>query len=147
MAPRHAHGEAASPNRRRYLLLLVGLVLGGLITPTVVFATSFPADSASLGAGTDQVPSCGTLTGISYRSGYSGGRYQITSIEVAAISAGCQGQPFKLTLFDTADGTAYSELVGVLPNAPTGSIPVAPGVGPDLAGVESTVGLALVTTP
>lgn len=127
--------------------MLAGLVVGVVTVPVVAVASSMPVSSTSLGAGTNVVQPCGEVSGFTYRSGFSGGRYQITSIDIAVIDPGCQGEPFDLTLYDTTTSAAYVELSGALPSSPSGALTVPPGVGPDLATVPSTVGLSMVITP
>jgi hypothetical protein len=122
-------------------------MFGALSVPVVAFAARAPLDSGSLGSGSSVVTSCGTFAGFSTSSGYVGARYQLTAITIGNVPGPCQGQNFRLTMFNTANNASYGELTGTFPMSSSVAILVGPGVGPDLATVPSDVGIALVVTP
>lgn len=138
----------SAPRPRGVLVAwLAAAVAGAALVPLGARAATLSMTSASMGADTGSVQSCGTITNISLRSGYVASRYQVTSVELGAVPAACFGQTYRLTLFDVTNNASYLELTGLLPATPSASLPVVAGAGPNLANVHSQVGVTMVVTP
>ena len=106
--------------KRSLLALLAGVVVFGAV---LGLAASLNLTTDTLGAGNAVVAACQVpALNTSYTSTYAAGQpgYQVTTVTVSGVAAGCQNKAYKLTLSGVgASNASLGEQTGTTPAAAT----------------------------
>ena len=104
--------------KRSLLALLAGVVVFGAV---LGLAASLNLTTDTLGAGNAVVASCqATPLNTSYTTTYVAGQpgYQVTTVTVSGLAAGCENKAYKLTLSGAANAS-LGEQTGTTPATAT----------------------------
>jgi hypothetical protein len=95
--------------------ITIGIIVGAAVFAAVFgLAAALDVNSDTLGAGSDDVVSCSESVDVAYTTLFGTTEYEVDTVTVSGIDAGCVGATLSVTILDGAGDQVGTELTATV---------------------------------